>query len=81
MLSCRDAFGVVDDFKSCLSEIQFAKNATYPAVELIDHNVARIFAKSYRSKVNVTVTILCVSVCVCVCVLSDTGTVVQFDVS
>lgn len=48
---CRDAFSVADDLKACLSEIEFEKNASYPPVELIDPNVARIFAKSYRSKV------------------------------
>ncbi len=48
---CREAFTVLDDLKMCLSEIDFSRNSTCPPVELIDPNVAQIYAKSYRSKV------------------------------
>ena len=48
----RQAFGIVDDFKSCISEIEFDDDTLVP-VELIDPNVARIYSKSSRAKVNI----------------------------
>ena len=48
----RQAFGIVDDFKSCISEIEFDDDTLVP-VELMDPNVAGIYSKSSRAKVNI----------------------------
>ena len=49
--TCREALTLVEEFRLCLTELEQEEDLPVVPVELLDHNVARIYSKSRRARV------------------------------
>ena len=49
----RESLSIIDEFKECLTELDTEEDVGVVPVELMDPNVARIYSKTNRAKVNV----------------------------